>query len=139
MPHFLPVYEKTVVSHRKKVTSVNPFFAGYIFVLGNREKKEFIETQSVAYLLKPSGTREIKLLDEQIAGVWRCLKEGVPVELVEEYNPGETVRVLNGPLKGVTGIYKGKNKSGRLILWVDILGAGVSAELDGGIMIEKMD
>ena len=59
-----------------------------------------------------------------------ALASGSPLELVSELHPGETVEVVAGAMKGTVGRFERWGKKGRLVLSVEMLGAGAAVEID---------
>lgn len=137
--HFLPVFEQTRVSHRKKRTTGLPLFPGYVFVPGNYSKISFLDSGCVVRLLKPSCDTEARHLDGQIRNIRQCLASGLPVVPEQTFVPGEEVEVIEGPLMGTVGRYERKGPNGTLFISVDMLGTGVSVELTADCRVESVE
>jgi len=139
IPHYLPVYERTTVSHRKRRTTEMPLFPGYVFVLGDHSKSDFQLSGCVARVLKPACVAESVSLDKQITDIWRSLDSGLPILPVADFVPGEDVEVVDGPLQGTCGRFLRSGSNGTLILSVSMLGVGVSVELGPDCRVESVE
>ena len=62
--------------------------------------------------------------------IWRSLRAGSPLELVHRLEPGSEVVVVSGALKGLRGQFERWGQGNRLVLWVELLGAGAAMEID---------
>ena len=107
-----------------------PLFPGYCFA-------RFEEQQSLS-ILKCTGVVNIvsvegkpaAIPDHEIEGIRRLLESELqydPCPLIQE---GMMVEVTHGALKGVVGRLIRKGAHARLILSVDLIGQGVSVEVD---------
>ncbi|MBN1880428.1 UpxY family transcription antiterminator [bacterium] len=136
IPHFLPVYTKRTVSHRKMRITEMPLFPGFVFVLGLRSKSEFVSSSCVVRILTATSARANRRLAEDIRTVWRMLTIGEHPALVNEWMPGQRIRVMSGPLAGSVGRFMRDAGSGSLVAWFDLLGVGASVMLDPGTVVE---
>ncbi len=138
LPHFLPVMARRTQSHRKRRVSELPLFPGYVFVRGTHAKRDFTRSASVAYVLNPRSPQEARDVDDTLESVWRVLNEGRDVSPVHRFTPGERVEVLDGPMMGTRGTFVREGTNGKLVVWLDLLGVGVAAELDDATLIERV-
>lgn len=139
MSYFLPVIHKTTVSHRKKRITEQPLFPGYAFVSGFHEKKAFVNSHSVVYVLYPDSEQENSELDAELRSLWILLNSDEPLIRESEFQPGQRVEVTEGPFRGAIGIYVERKSSSRLLVWLDILGAGVSLEIEDPWILRAVD
>ncbi len=137
--YFLPVLHKTTVSHRKKTISEQPLFPGYVFVEGWHEKQAFVNSHSVVYVLHPQSEEENAELDAELKSVWILLNSDEPLVRETEFEPGQLVEVTEGPFRGAIGRYVERQSSNRLLIWLDILGSGVSMEIEDPWMLKVVD
>jgi transcription antitermination factor NusG len=124
---FLPTFrEETRWSDRTKLVD-RCLFPGYIFA----------RVASVLPLLRIVGVVQIlgcnsdpqSIPDEQIEAVRRVglsMAEASP----SPYVVGEAVTIDHGPLAGVTGVIKRVRGTVRLVVQIELLGRGVSVEID---------
>ena len=138
MCHFLPVAEKHARSCRKVRISELPLFPGFVFVEGVHTKKAFSRSGAVAYVLRPASPHDAVDLDDKLCDVWRALVSGEDVRTVRELSPGEEVEVLAGPMMGARGRYVRKGRQGSIVIWIDMLGTGVSVEIDDATLVEPV-
>ena len=115
---------------RKKTIDV-PAFSGYLFVnyestLRNRVK--VLETSGVVRMLGGNHAPS-PISGEEIEAVRRTLSSGVACERCEALSPGDKVRVIRGPLAGVSGQLVRIKNSLRLIVAISVFSQAISAEL----------
>lgn len=139
IPHYLPTYFKQTTQHRKTRSHHMPLFIGYVFVQGNMDKHDFIESNSAAGVLKPTTQLQIERLHSQLWNLWRGLVTGSALEVAKKLVPGQRVRVVAGPMKGVEGRFEKWGKNGRLILALDMLNIGVALEVPDSCTIIPLD
>lgn len=126
---FLPVFLHETDSGRKRRTSELPLFPGFVFVRGDFAKKDFVQTGSVAYVLKPRSAREAEQLSRELKDIWKGLTSGLYVTPVQNLAAGETCRIVSGPLQGVEAKFERMGREGRLVLQVEMMGGGVALEI----------
>ena len=127
--HFLPTQERITKSHRRVRRTLAPLFPGYLFVAGDRTKADFRGAPWLVDVV-PSTPEQRQRLHGELWRLHRALESGSPLEIVNELSPGETVEVVAGAMKGTVGLFQRWGKQGRLVLWVEMLGAGASVEID---------
>ena len=112
-----------------------PMFPGYLFVRQRMDKHAYIEMQKVRGLvriLEDGWTRLTPIPDSEVEAVERVQQAGVPMFRHGALNHGDLVRVTDGPLTGVEGIFVEDHPgTGRLVVSVGLLGRGVAVEIDG--------
>lgn len=128
--NFLPIYQKTTVSHRKRRTTQLPLFPGYVFAEGKWTKSDFSRTNSVARVIRPHEGAQAVQLHQELWNIWRGLISGLYVSPVDCLAQGEFCRITGGPMTGCVGRFERAGRNGSIILQVDILGCGVSVEID---------
>jgi transcriptional antiterminator RfaH len=128
-PHFLPTLMRMTKSHRRVRHTPAPLFPSYLFVAGEASKGDFKGAPWLVDVV-PSTSAQRRLLHGELWRLHRALESGSPLELVSELEPGEMVEVVAGAMKGVLGRFQRWGKQGRLVLWVEMLGAGASVEID---------
>jgi transcription antitermination factor NusG len=112
-----------------------PMFPGYLFVRDAMDKHAYIEmlkVRGLVRILEDGWTRLTPVPDGEVEAVERVLQARVPIFRHGPLNEGDRVRVNDGPLKGVEGVFvHDKPGSGRLIVSVGLLGRGIAVEIDG--------
>jgi len=110
-----------------------PMFPGYLFVRGTMEKHAYIEmlkVRGIVRILEDGWKRLTPIPDPEVDAIERVLQANVPV-FAHALHQGDRVRVTEGPLKGVEGVFiQDKPDCGRLIVSVGLLGRGVAVEVD---------
>ena len=128
-PHFLPTLVRMTKSHRRVRHTLAPLFPSYLFVAGDASKSDFKGAPWLVDVV-PATPEQRRMLHGELWRLHRALESGSPLELVNELEPGEIVEVVAGAMKGVLGRFQRWGKQGRLVLWVEMLGAGASVEID---------
>jgi transcription antitermination factor NusG len=111
-----------------------PMFPGYLFVRDSMDKHAYIEmlkVRGVVRILEDGWNRLTPIADQEVESVERVMQARVPV-FRHALHEGDRVRVKDGPLAGVEGVFlQDKPGTGRLIVSVGLLGRGIAVEMDG--------
>ena len=110
-------------------------FPGYLFVRDAMTKERYVEmlgVRGIVRVLEDGWTR----LDASSRIGHRCdpphhriRRRGFPHPLLRH---GDRVRVVNGPLSGMEGIFvTDSQQKGRLVVTIDLLGRSVALEVSG--------
>ena len=112
-----------------------PMFPGYLFVRDAMDKERYIDllkVRGIVRVLEAGWSRLTPIPDEDIDAIQRIVQAGVPVFPHAHLHHGDRVRVLEGPLEGLEGIFvQDKPSRGRLVVSVNMLGRSVAVEVDG--------
>lgn len=107
-----------------------PLFPGYCFVhVAPSESLLVRKCHGVVAIISADG-RPAAIPDAEIEGIRSLVESDLqydPCPLVRE---GDPVEVVHGPLRGVVGRLVRKGSHERLVLAVDLIGQGVSVEVD---------
>ena len=108
-----------------------PLFPGYVFArFVPDERVGILKVDGVVQIISNNGILS-PIPDEEIDSIRTLVESELaydPVPLIKE---GDMVKVVHGPLKGVVGrLITKKGAHARLILTVDLIGQGVSVEVD---------
>jgi transcription termination/antitermination protein NusG len=107
-----------------------PLFPGYCFVrFDGRERLPIVSCAGVVRIVGFEG-QLATIPDEEIDSIRRLIDSALPYDPCPLIPEGSMVEVVHGPLKGVTGRLVRKGTQARLILAVNLIGQGVSAEVD---------
>ncbi len=139
--HFLPVFEKETISHRKRRTSVLPLFGGYIFVAGDFPYEKLQKNGTWFDIIKPRSPQESRLLDLELKNLWHGLAtatQALPVT-TPHFAIGQKVRITSGPMTGVEGCILKQDQSRWLTLSLQILGTAVAVDLPEYCTVEPID
>jgi len=132
---FLPEVRTWSRRRGTKRAIATPMFPGYLFVRAVLDKHRYIDllkVQGVVRVLEDGWTRLTPVPDIEIDAIQHIAAAGVMVFPCANLRGGERVRVLEGPLAGVEGIFVHDRPSkGRLVVSVDMLGRSIAVEMDG--------
>jgi transcription termination/antitermination protein NusG len=127
---FLPLRE--VLSRwkdRRKLVQL-PLFPGYVFVrTALTHKRDVVGADGVVSMVSFRGT-PAAVPDEQIEAVREICLTKLPCDPYPYLTEGRWVRIIRGPLTGLTGILVRKKGKHRLVVSVDILQQSVAVEID---------
>jgi len=112
-----------------------PMFPGYLFVRDAMDKERYInllKVRGIVRVLEAGWSRLTPVPDEDIDAIQQIVQADVPVFPHAHMSHGDRVRVLEGPLAGLEGIFvQDKPSKGRLVVSVNMLGRSVAVEVDG--------
>ncbi len=127
--YYLPTIE--VVKHWKdrKKKIVEPLFRSYIFVYGD-EKERLIALQqpSIVRTICFNGKPSI-IPDYQIENLKIMLEKSPEVFITNQIEYGDSVKVIDGPFKGIIGKVKVISKEKWLAISIDLLQRSVLVRL----------
>lgn len=116
-----------------------PMFPGYLFVRDSMTKHRYIEmlqVRGIVRILEDGWTRLTPVPESDIDAIQRIVAAGVPASPHPYLRHGERVRVIEGPLCGVEGIFvRDSQQKGRLVVTVDLLGRSVALEVSEGDVV----
>jgi transcription antitermination factor NusG len=131
---FLP--ERAVWARRdgkSRVASV-PIFPGYLFVRNAMDKASYVEilkARGVVRILDGGWSRLTPIPGDEVDAIQRLVCSGVPVLPHVYFHHGDRVRVVEGPLVGIEGLFvREQPTKGRLVLSINLLQASVAVEID---------
>jgi transcription antitermination factor NusG len=128
---YLPVVKCTRQwSDRTKEIEL-PLFPGYLFCrMDSHNRLGVLMTPGVIQIVGV-GKTPLPVEEEEIAAIQRVGKSGLAAMPWPHLRVGHSVRIEDGPLRGLTGIVV-KIKSGlKLVLSVSLLQRSVAVEIDG--------
>jgi transcription termination/antitermination protein NusG len=111
-----------------------PMFPGYLFVRDEMTKNRYVEMLSVrgiVRVLEDGWMRLTPIPDADIDAIQRIVQSGVSVLPHPLLRHGDRVRVVEGSLTGVEGIFvRNSQQKGSLVVTIDLLGRSVALEVD---------
>jgi Transcription termination factor nusG len=105
-----------------------PLFPGYVFLHGSHDARLAALTTNCTSSITPVEDQD--RLRRELASVRRLLNSNVPVAPEERLEAGMPVRVITGPLRGQEGAVIERLGKRRLLVTVELLQRGASADLD---------
>jgi transcription antitermination factor NusG len=128
--HFLPLYETTHRWKDRRVRLQLPLFPAYVFVrLALRDRLQVLEIPSIVRLVGFNG-HPTPLPLEDIESMRTCLSRGHRMEPHRYLRSGQRVRVLSGPLEGLTGIVVRQKNRTHFVISLELLMRSVAVEID---------
>jgi len=111
--------------------SQKPLIAGYVFVVHDQENPFRIVTTPGVVKIVTFGSAPGTISEAEIGALERIAASGLPVATCDYTRIGETVELIDGPLKGIQGIVLRQAKTARLVVGVELLQRSVTVEIDG--------
>jgi transcription antitermination factor NusG len=127
--YYLPqVMRESRTPQGRKIQSVVPLFAGYLFFHGDASDR----------LLALRGNRLVNVLEvsdqdglvRDLRQVHQMLNSGLPVSPEPMMPVGATVRIVTGPLMGITGTVIRRGNRDQFVAVVQFLGRGATVDLE---------
>ena len=107
-----------------------PLFPGYCFArFDPRERLPILKCTGVVSIISFQG-EPAPIPEHEIDGIRRLIESDLAFDPCPMIREGMMVEVVHGPLKGVIGRLVRKSEKARLMLSVDLIGQGVSVEVD---------
>jgi transcription antitermination factor NusG len=130
VPAFLPTLTKwSRWKDRRKQIEV-PLFPGYVFARFDPDQRlAVLKCSGVVSIVSINGA-PAPVPDEEIEGIRTLVTSTLPFDPCPTIRTGTMVEVVHGPLKGVVGRLTRKGTQARLILAVNLIGQGVSVQVD---------
>jgi transcription antitermination factor NusG len=128
--HFLPTYRvRRRWSDRVSVVE-EPLFPGYVFCRSQSNLMETIRGSPGIIRIVTFGGRPHPVPDEEIEALQQIVRGKREYSAFRYLNVGQKVRVISGPLTGVSGtITQFKNRD-RLVISLEVIMKSVSVEID---------
>ncbi len=114
---------------RKKQVSW-PLFPGYCFAKFDPEQRVSVLKCTGAVSIVSFNGAPAAIPEEELRGIRQLVESDLQFDPCPLIHEGDKVEVTHGPLKGVVGRLVRKGAHARLILAVDLIGQGVSVEVD---------
>jgi transcription antitermination factor NusG len=126
---FLPLQSVARKWKDRKKTIVSPLFPNYIFVYStHNERYEALGIKGMIKYVAFNGKPAI-IKDDQIEAIKKMLAGDIAVHTNTLANPGDRVRITDGPFSGIEGTIEKVNGRSRLCVRIECLGRTVSVNL----------
>lgn len=135
---FLPLYSRCHQALQGTRRTDLPLFPGYIFCRFNLWCGPRVVTCPGVLRIVSFAKVPVPVPECEIDALQRAVNAGVLVQPHPFVYAGQRVRLLSGPLAGVTGVLAGFKNRHRLVISVSILQRSVSVELDGSFNLEDL-
>ena len=123
--HVLPTYVKVRKVQRRTVKADIPIFPGYLMARLSSEDRLNVLKTNLATAVIPLSNARVAL--HQLHQVMKAAKETEDFRLVVPTEAGDSVRIVNGPMKGLQG--RVKTVEGKTILTVNVEAFGGAIEV----------
>jgi len=107
-----------------------PLFQGYCFARLRSDEFRVVRTCAGASGLVSFNGRAASIPESEIDAIRMLVSSGLQFDPCPLLPEGSRVVVVSGPLQGVTGRLARKGAHARLVLAVDLIGQGVSVDVD---------
>ncbi len=132
LAYFLPQHKHQWRSRGRLFSSHLPLFPGYLFLYGDEHGRlAALETNLVARCL---AVEDQARLHADLARVHRLIVADAPLTPEERLEPGDLVDIVAGPLAGLQGKVLRRGKQLKLLVEVQFLQRGVSAEIESWML-----
>jgi transcriptional antiterminator RfaH len=126
--HYLPLRERVTRKGRGRYSFQVPLFPGYIF--GCCDLGERLQMMQSGHLAQWIEVVDQSRLLEELRGIEIACQSGQDVRLFPKLQRGRWVRVVSGPLAGVSGRISRRESRYRVVLELTALGSAVAVEVD---------
>ena len=127
---FLPTITKWSRWKDRRKQVVWPLFPGYCFArFTNEQRVPVLKCVGAVRIVGFNGA-PTPIPEEELSGIRQLVESDLQFDPCPLINEGDKVQVVSGPLKGVVGKLVRKGTNARLILLVDLIGQGVSVQVD---------
>jgi len=134
---FLPTYRNWEGPKRKRHEE-SPLFPGYVFCRFDAFRRlPILVTPGVIHVVG-IGRQPVAIDEIEMHSLVRIVDENFQAEPIDFLQPGEKVRIVEGPLSGVEGILIDHKNSLQLILSVTLLGRSVRVEVNRDCVVSAI-
>jgi transcriptional antiterminator RfaH len=129
---YCPLVRRRVRHARKTREVLRPLFPGYLFVAGSDEIFRMRPVRSTVGVraIVNAGDEPARLDGRFIAALRSREREGVISLPASPYEPGQTIRITDGPFDGTVATIIALDEKDRLVVLMDILSRPVRVHLD---------
>ena len=127
---FLPTVMKWSRWKDRKKQVEWPLFPGYCFARFALDQRVPVLKCTGAVSIVGFNNVPAPIPEEELSGIRQLVESELQYDPCPLIHEGDKVEVTHGPLKGVVGRLVRKGSHARLILAVDLIGQGVSVEVD---------
>jgi transcription antitermination factor NusG len=127
---FLPVYQARRRWSDRMKTVEFPLFPGYVFCRFNPQDRLPVLSIPGALHLVGVGKVPVPLEDAEIAAIQAAVQSGLSTEPWPFLELGQRVRLEDGPLAGIEGIFVGDSKQQRVVVSITLLRRSVAVSIE---------
>ena len=116
-------------SDRYKIVE-EPLFSCYVFVkIALKDRVQVLQTDGAIRFVSFNGI-PATIPESQIDAIRLVLKEKEEIQRIDYLTPGQKIDVVQGPLKGITGVLINVKNRHRLVLRLDSIMQAISVDID---------
>ena len=124
----LPQREKRARRKARARSSYLPVLPGYVFFRGDPgDRRQAFDSLVVLTVL---DVFDQSRLETELRDLWRLTRSSLPLEQHPFVEPGQEVRVTDGPFAGFRGTVVRSRNGSRLVVSLTLLRRSVAAEVD---------
>jgi transcription antitermination factor NusG len=132
---FVPLYQSVRQWQDRRVRLELPLFPGYVFIrLALCDRLQVLELPGIVRLVGFNG-HPTPLPVEEIELIRTCLARRCPVRPHPYMQRGQQVRVLSGPLEGLTGVVVRQRNRTRFVISLELLMRSVAVDVDASDVV----
>lgn len=128
VPFYLPQIEHRRRRSGRDFVSHLPLFPGYVFFRGGAPARELVWRSNVAAAV--IDVPDQRHLADELAQLRALQLAGASLRMVEEFVPGDVVRVADGAFAGYTGVVEREKGRDRLVVRVSLINKAVAVEFE---------
>jgi transcription elongation factor/antiterminator RfaH len=137
---YCPRRRRTRMIGRNKVTTLNAFFPGYLFVSIDLERQRWRSVNGTIGVLRLVGfggaqSGRPSPVPRGLVERFRELSHGDELRFEESLSPGDAVRVTAGPLSELCGVLETAGDLERVTILVDILSQSTRVKISRDMLI----
>ena len=132
VPHFLPLVKQARHYGRRKIHVALPLFPGYLFVRGTKQQVYLADRTKRLVSIIPVSDQE--QLNWELKNLNLALSNNASLDPYPSLKAGTRVEVRSGPFRGLQGLIETHGQGDRLILQVQMLGRGMSLEIEASLL-----
>jgi transcription antitermination factor NusG len=119
VPFYVPQYEKRVQRSGRNFVSYLPLFPGYVFFRGGaRQRQAALRSNLIVRVLE---VKDQALLGRELSQLRALQLSGAVLAPLPELSEGDSVRIVDGPFKGYTGVVLEGHTRLRLVVSITML------------------
>lgn len=125
---FLPTVKREHLSRSRKRVSYVPLFTSYMFIrCTESERVMALESNRITQLM---GVPDVELLFHQLCQIQTLIQADAPMTVEKMIEPGQLVRVKDGPFAGMEGFVTNRRNGARLFVDITMLDSSVSVDIE---------
>lgn len=128
IPFYAPQREKRTRRNGRNFVSYLPLFPGYVFFRAEAERRALAWRSNV--IVRLIDVPDPEILQAELAQLHRLQRSGASLSPWRALDPGEAVRVVEGPFQGYFGIVVRERGAERLLVSVSLLRKTVAVEFE---------